>query len=257
MDAKLIRRITDAVEDGEWRQALAIAHGLAPSNVEALVGDALLSMRLTRVAFHAGVGLNTELIRVFGKSIGAANLTPATFPELFSARVSALCIERFKRAVSDDDWGQASEMLRVTTRLPSLNRTQYDETSALVGYFVARVQTLHNDALESGYKPSNTPNQLMCFEYIPIVFRVLTCSEYYPKLSEKYLASIFRFADYPILRRLDAHFILIAWPELVALFQDRSALKGFSEAAADWLCRAIVLDPEPYSADECEEEDQP
>lgn len=59
MDAKLIRRITDAVEDGEWRQALAISHGLAPTDVEALVGDALLSMRLTRVAFHAGVGLNT------------------------------------------------------------------------------------------------------------------------------------------------------------------------------------------------------
>lgn len=259
MDAKLIQSLTDAAEVGAWHNALAIAHGLAdPESLDDLVNAPLLALRLARVSFHAGFALNQELIRVYGSSFSAANLTPATFPERFSSRVFTLGIARAKTALEGDHWPQVLAMIHLGTQLPSLNPEHGSRLLSFLGNALVRVKRAQQEAIDRGVIfAGESDRPPTCFNYMPQMFRILARSEYFPDLSERFLRALLSFSDYPVLMQFDRYFISAAWAELLSIFRDRNFSKHLSEGSADWLCRAMVIDPAPHESDEFESNDDP
>lgn len=256
MDAKLLQHLTEAATIGEWRRAVAIAHGLmGPAKIEDLLTTPTLALRVTRLTFHAGFALNTELLRVYGADLTGTKVTVAEFPERLSGAIFTAAVKRARCSLSSGDWSETVTIIHLVSQLPTLNSRFAEEVAVLVGHFLLRLRQAQKETMERGilYPIDAQHHQLSGFYHVPHVFGVLARSEQFPHLAERYLRALFSFADYPILRWLDPFFIVAAWQELLAISDDRPFRKQLSEAACDWLDRATGQNTGPYPLGECDD----
>lgn len=252
MHADYLAKLADAADDGDWRCALAIAISVAPPvRIADLVSAPLVALRVSRVAMHAGYGLNRELLRLFGREFGTAPVPAESFPPRLCDAAFTEGRRRLHEALDTARWCDVAAFLHLLLLLPAATSTRAEHLMSDVGAIVQRLNEEQQDCLNA---PMWTPWQknasAPALESIPRLFSIVAQSDYYPELARHFLCELLAHAEKPILQRLDAATVLIAWPELMRLVQNRSERRALTESAREWLDRATALDPEPYAPDE-------
>ncbi len=255
MHADYLEKMADAAEDGDWRRALALATSMAPLvKIDDIVSTPMVALRVSRVAMHASYGLNRELLRLFSRELGSTPATVESFPPQLCDAMFTGGRRRLHDALEADRWADAAAFLQLLLLLPAANSTRAE---VLKSDMIAIIQRMNDEQAACLNAPLRAPWQRNepppAVRSIPRLVGVVAQSEYFPELAYHFLCALLANAERPILQTLDAATVLLAWPELMRLIQDRSASRAMTESAREWLQRATALDPEPYAPDEFDE----
>ncbi len=252
MHADYLAKLADAAEDGDWRCALAIAISLSPPiKVAELVSAPLIALRLSRVAMHAGYALNRELVRLFSHEFETTPVPVESFPPRLCETVFTAARRRLHESLEMARWCDAAAFLHLLLLLPAATSTRKEHLISDLSAIVNRMADEQQDRLDAPMRTpwqKNTPAPAL--DSIPRLFSIVAQSDYYPELARCFLLELLAHAEKPILQRIDSATVLIAWPDLMRLVQNRSDRRALTESAREWLERATALDPEPYAPEE-------
>lgn len=255
MHADYLDKLANAADDGDWRCALAIAISVAPPvRITDLVSAPLIALRVSRVAMHAGYALNRELLRIFGPELGPTPVPAESFPPRLCDAVFADARRQMHEAFDAARWCDAGAFLHLLLLLPAATATRSESLSSDLSAIIQRLNDEQQDHLNAPlWNPWQKKAPSPALESIPRLFSIIAQSDYYPELALQFLRALLEHAEKPILQRLDATFVLIAWPELMQLVKNRSDRRNITESALEWLERVTTLDPELYAPEDFDE----